>query len=207
MTQRATCETLAKAGVRTKSRPLRTAIFAGILGLEPRLTGPEPVVLPITPYPTDLLVHALSAEAVGHGGEHYTRPLGATKTPGPAGVSVMFRSRIRCATHSTRARYTSDWVRVTGIVHQLPPTGFRVEAMSPNASARPNASQLLSTCIAMPASSPPVRTTSRPATMPNANRSKKIGALCEPCATANSRAGSTTAAQARPNSPPKAWVR
>src|SRR3954449_11651090 len=84
MTQRATCETLAKAGVRTKSRPLRTAIFAGVLGLEPRLTGPEPVVLPITPYPTVLVVFGPAATLVsqGHRAEEkpYTRGSERSKT-------------------------------------------------------------------------------------------------------------------------------
>ena len=78
--------------------------LAGILGLEPRLTGPEPVVLPITPYPTELPVLCRSAEAVGHGREDYTRPLGATNSPGPAGVAVVARSPVRRATSSTNAR-------------------------------------------------------------------------------------------------------
>src|SRR3990170_4089671 len=33
------------------TRPLSPRPTAGVLGLEPRLTGPEPVGLPITPYP------------------------------------------------------------------------------------------------------------------------------------------------------------
>src|SRR3954468_13879950 len=106
MTQRATCETLAKAGVRTKSRPLRTAIFAGVLGLEPRLTGPEPVVLPITPYPTDARpsrhVDALSAGTCGSGpaGEKpYTRLGGASKTRAP----VVVERPIRRASSTARA--------------------------------------------------------------------------------------------------------
>src|SRR3954452_18399810 len=37
----------------TQQIPARGRDLAGVLGLEPRLTGPEPVVLPITPYPTD----------------------------------------------------------------------------------------------------------------------------------------------------------
>ena len=43
-------ETLANR-LRTHKIPAWAGIFAGVLGLEPRLTGPEPVVLPITPYP------------------------------------------------------------------------------------------------------------------------------------------------------------
>src|SRR4051794_25122041 len=50
---------------RTNRRPL-DGDLAGILGLEPRLTGPEPVVLPITPYPTVLLVFGPAAEVVSH---------------------------------------------------------------------------------------------------------------------------------------------
>jgi len=36
---------------RTSLEDLSTGLIAGVLGLEPRLTGPEPVGLPITPYP------------------------------------------------------------------------------------------------------------------------------------------------------------
>jgi hypothetical protein len=42
--------TLAKR-LRGNKIPAVAGILAGVLGLEPRLTGPEPVVLPITPYP------------------------------------------------------------------------------------------------------------------------------------------------------------
>src|SRR3954447_7043552 len=50
------------AKTRTKSPP-GGGDLAGILGLEPRITGPEPVVLPITPYPTDLPVFGSSGRA------------------------------------------------------------------------------------------------------------------------------------------------
>jgi hypothetical protein len=35
-------------------RPRRHLVPAGVPGLEPRLTGPEPVGLPITPYPNGI---------------------------------------------------------------------------------------------------------------------------------------------------------
>ena len=70
-----------------QSPPFSTAAggdFAGILGLEPRLTGPEPVVLPITPYPTVLLVFGPVAMVVSHrlraGEKPYTRRSEASKT-------------------------------------------------------------------------------------------------------------------------------
>ena len=70
-----------------QSPPFSTAAggdFAGILGLEPRLTGPEPVVLPITPYPTVLLVFGPVATVVSHrlraGEKPYTRRSEPSKT-------------------------------------------------------------------------------------------------------------------------------
>ncbi len=48
----------------THKIPSDSGNLAGILGLEPRLTGPEPVVLPITPYPTVLLVFGPAAALV-----------------------------------------------------------------------------------------------------------------------------------------------
>ena len=48
---------------------------------------------------------------------------------------------------------------------------------------------MFSTCIAMPASRPPVAMTRTPATMPKASRSTKTGASWAPCARANSTAG------------------
>ena len=38
---------------------------AGVPGLEPRITEPESVVLPITPYPKGLHLEPLAAEAAG----------------------------------------------------------------------------------------------------------------------------------------------
>ena len=79
--------------------------------------------------------------------------------------------------------------------------------MSLKARAMPKASRLLSTCMAMPASSPPVASTRKPATSPKANRSTKTGGSCAPCASANSRAGTTTARMREGTRVPTAWVR
>ena len=58
--------------------------LAGILGLEPRLTEPESVVLPITPYPTVLLVFGPVATLVSQGlraeEKPYTRGSERSKT-------------------------------------------------------------------------------------------------------------------------------
>ena len=75
--------------------------LAGILGLEPRLTGPEPVVLPITPYPKG---DGPLAEPVGGPSraeqKPYTRASRAAKTAG----SVRRLRPISRATHHARAR-------------------------------------------------------------------------------------------------------
>ena len=80
------------------------------------------------------------------------------------------------------------------MLHQLPPVGLSAVVMSPNASASPKASKLLSTCIAMPASSPPVAMTRTPATTPKANRSKKIGGVLGAVGEREEQAGTRTAA-------------
>src|SRR6478736_2152768 len=41
----------ADATLSAAPRESQIVVLAGVLGLEPRLTGPEPVGLPITPYP------------------------------------------------------------------------------------------------------------------------------------------------------------
>ncbi|MDX6372026.1 MAG: hypothetical protein QOD98_1014 [Nocardioidaceae bacterium] len=82
--------------------------FAGILGLEPRLTGPEPVVLPITPYPTALLVYGPVFTVVSHrlraGEKPYTRGSEASKTFPVEPRSTARAMPIRRAAHIASAR-------------------------------------------------------------------------------------------------------
>ena len=95
------------------------------------------------------------------------------------------------------------------MLHQVPPVGLSDEAMSPNASASPKASQLLSTCMAMPASSPPVSDDERTGDETEGEAVEEDrGALADTVGerrTANAEA--TTATQRDRNRPPNAWVR
>ena len=96
-------ETLAKAVVTDQipgSRGREIRDLAGILGLEPRLTGPEPVVLPITPYPNGGGLSAALTMAPEGRAKPYTRRSGAAKTAGSVRV---VRPSCR-ATHQARAR-------------------------------------------------------------------------------------------------------
>src|SRR6266496_2464539 len=62
---------------------------AGVPGLEPRLTGPEPVGLPITPYPIGVGRQARSAPVkssrTGRGGQSDPGASGPGSTPGLTG--------------------------------------------------------------------------------------------------------------------------
>jgi hypothetical protein len=94
-----------------QSRPLIISWgrdLAGLLGLEPRLTGPEPVVLPITPYPTVLLVFGPGAEVVSHrlraGEKPYTRGSEPSKTDRAESRSTEVAMPIRRAAQIASAR-------------------------------------------------------------------------------------------------------
>jgi len=67
------------------------------------------------------------------------------------------------AAHTVRARKTPDWTRVTGIRHHDPSVVLSTVEMSPKATAMPRLTKLLRTCMAMPASMPPVAITQMPA--------------------------------------------
>jgi hypothetical protein len=91
---------------RANRRPL-DGDLAGILGLEPRLTEPESVVLPITPYPTVLLVFGPAATLVSQGlraeEKPYTRGSERSKTFKVCGCTL-FEMPIRRAAQIERPR-------------------------------------------------------------------------------------------------------
>src|SRR3954463_9878677 len=166
-------------------------VLAGVLGLEPRLTGPEPVGLPITPYPMGS-AHPESLWASGRTeGQRYTNALAATNrggvtyAVGATGGAVLLRSPIRRATKSTSTRKTPFCVIVRGSCHQDASETLRVLSSWLRTIATPKASRLFRMCSAMPASRPPTRITMRPAIIPKANRSKNSGKFWTPWASAN----------------------
>src|SRR4051794_20924169 len=99
-------------------------VLAGVLGLEPRLTGPEPVGLPITPYPMGWARPTSAWPAGRTEGQRYTNASTPTNRGGvtyavwATGGAVLLRRPIRRATNSTRTRKTPFCVIVSGSCHQ-----------------------------------------------------------------------------------------
>ena len=160
-------ETLPKLECRTKSGPWWGG-SAGVLGLEPRTTGPEPAVLPITPYPMGVSVRPPCDRPDHHVSpcrtdpERYTRGGGTAKTGSPpaGGNAPPTGGPVVDQAHRPRhPRREAAGRPGTGSASRGSPPACRPSAlsavvMSPNVSASPKARKLLSTCIAMPASRP-----------------------------------------------------
>src|SRR6476619_2279791 len=114
----------ADATLSAAPRESQIVVLAGVLGLEPRLTGPEPVGLPITPYPMGS-AHPENLWASGRTeGQRYTNASAATNRGGvtyaawATGGAVLLRSPILRATNSTSTRKTPFCVIVSGSCHQ-----------------------------------------------------------------------------------------
>ena len=83
------------------------------------------------------------------------------------------------------------------MLHQLPPVGFSVEAMSPNARASPKASKLLSTCMRDAGLEPAGADDQDAGDQPEREPVEEHrDVLAEPCASAKRTAGTTTATHA-----------
>src|SRR5919199_5388120 len=144
---------------------MRTACFlAGVPGLEPRLTEPESVGLPITPYPK-------GRERLVWSG--YRRGRGLLKAAGHVGSAAPARGRTPSRPAARITSHPNAAIDATSTTAVGQETAVVVNA-SPNcpvAAADRSETTLSTVCIAIDASKPPVRNASQDAISPKAKRS------------------------------------
>ena len=110
-----------------KSAALRDRDLAGILGLEPRITGPEPVVLPITPYPTGSTRFSALPSVVVRSREETLHATARSLQNGPAA-----RSRSTAPSGGPTSSSQAEVDERLGEGHRarstsVPPVGFSVD--------------------------------------------------------------------------------